>query len=99
VLENLKRNSRKKLLGQLFEDLEERRVTECLKEIRPKDAVYWIAEAWEEIESTTLQKSWRKKLPSEQPNDENEASDDKSLLSLPEILVLKPLLKKIFLSG
>ncbi|GBM97449.1 hypothetical protein AVEN_181243-1 [Araneus ventricosus] len=87
VLENLKRNSRKKLLGQLIEDLEERRVAECLKEIRLKDAVYWITEAWEGIESTTLQKSWEGgNFPSEQPNDENEASDDKSLLSLAETL-------------
>ncbi|GBM49349.1 Jerky -like [Araneus ventricosus] len=86
VLENLKRNYRKKLLGKLIKDLEEQRVTECLKEITQKDAVYWIAEAWKEIESTTLQKSWRKILPSEQANDESEASDDKSLLSLAQTL-------------
>ncbi|GBL76776.1 hypothetical protein AVEN_53446-1 [Araneus ventricosus] len=66
VPENLKRNYRKKLLGKLIEDLKKQRVTERLKEITLKDAVYWIAEAWEEIESTTLQKSWRKILSSEQ---------------------------------
>lgn len=87
VLENLKRNYRKKLLGKLIEDLEEKGVTECLKEITLKDAVYWIAEAWEDIQSTTLQKSWRKILSSEvQPNDENEASHDESLLSLAKTL-------------
>ncbi|GBM84817.1 hypothetical protein AVEN_47761-1 [Araneus ventricosus] len=36
--------------------------------------------------TTTLHKSWREILPPEQPNDENEASDDKSLLSLAQTL-------------
>lgn len=52
----------------MIEGLEKQRIL--------KDFVYWIAETWEEVKPMTLQKSWRKILTPEQPN--NEASDDES---------------------
>lgn len=38
------------------------RVPDVLKQLIIKDAVYWCAQAWEEITAQSLSKSWNKLL-------------------------------------
>lgn len=80
VLENMKRNYRKKLLKALIEGIEENKsVPETLKSFNLKDAVYWIAEAWDEVKSDTIIKSWRKIIDTqniEYHGKSNEDSDE-----------------------
>ncbi|XP_071043105.1 jerky protein homolog-like [Parasteatoda tepidariorum] len=77
VLENIKRNYRKKLLKFLIEGIEENKsVPETLKSLNVKDAVYWIAEAWDEVKSDTIKKSWRKIIDTQtEPLNEEDIRD------------------------
>lgn len=62
VLENLKKRYRRHLLEHLVKSDDES-VQNVLKSVNMRNIVYWISDSWEEIESTTINKSWFKFLP------------------------------------
>ena len=64
VMEALKLRYKKKLLRKLLiEDDRGISVVEFLKGVDMKKVSYLVAEAWDEIDPSTLRKSWRKILP------------------------------------
>ena len=66
VLEAMKRRYRKALLQKLIlEDREGRSIIEFVKKIDMKDVVYMAAAAWENVPPSTLVKSWKKLLRTE----------------------------------
>lgn len=80
VLENLKKNYKRKLLKNLITEIEDgKTVVECLKATTIKDVVYMTASAWEEVKPSTIEKSWKKLLSSEMPQDSNEENNDELL--------------------
>ena len=63
VLESLKRRYRKSLLRKLLLlDQEGDSMIDFVKKINVKDAIYMTADAWDDIPSLTLSKSWLKLL-------------------------------------
>lgn len=61
VFETIKRNYRRRLLQILITRLDDgMSVTAVLKLITMKNVAYWIATAWDEVKTSTIQKSWRK---------------------------------------
>lgn len=87
VLETLKRRYRRNLLKQLITAMDEgETVTECLKRVNMKDVIYWLADAWNDIKQSTLQKCWRKLLqsifPSDYEDDIYDEEDDEPLINL-----------------
>lgn len=85
VLENLKRNYKRRRLKLLIKEIDEgNEVLHTLKAITMKDVVYMTAESWEEVKSSTLERSWRKLYSvdvQEAATSENENADD-SIVSL-----------------
>ena len=66
VLEAMKRRYHKALLQKLLlEDREGRSIIEFVKKIDMKDVVYMAAAAWEDVPPSTLVKSWKKLLRTE----------------------------------
>lgn len=66
VLEALKRRYKKKLLRKLvIEEENGSDIVNFLKSVNMKVVIDMVAESWDEIEPTTLQKSWRKIIPSQ----------------------------------
>ena len=66
MLEAMKRRYRKALLQKLLlEDREGRSIIEFVKKIDMKDVVYMAAAAWEDVPPSTLVKSWKKLLRTE----------------------------------
>ena len=64
VLISLKRRYRKELLHRLIiEDEVGTSIIEFLKGLNMKTTIDLVAEAWDDIPSTTMQRSWRKILP------------------------------------
>lgn len=64
VIEWLKRRYRRKYISSILEKSEEGcDIFECMKSLNIKDAIYTIAESWEELKPDTLRKSWRKLWP------------------------------------
>lgn len=64
VIEWLKRRYRRKYISSILEKSEEGfNIFESMKSLNIKDAIYTIADSWEEIKPDTLQKSWRKLWP------------------------------------
>ncbi|XP_071943866.1 jerky protein homolog-like [Antedon mediterranea] len=77
VLEPLKRRYKKNLLRHILCQIDTP-IPEAVKQLTIKDAVYWIADAWESATEENLKRSWNKLLKNveervEQP--ENEADD------------------------
>lgn len=65
VIEWLKKRYRRKYVGSLLEQTEGgSNLFEAMKSFNIKDAIYTVAQAWEEIKDTTLQNSWKKLWPS-----------------------------------
>ena len=64
ILEALKRQYKKQLLRHLIiqDHSSTLSVPDVLKQLTIKDAVYWCAQAWEEITAQSLSKSWNKLL-------------------------------------
>lgn len=63
VLETLKRLYRRKLLGIIIAGMDAgKSVSECLRDIDMLDVALWISNAWEEVKTITLVKSWKKLL-------------------------------------
>lgn len=64
VLEALKRRYKKQLLRHIIleNDSSSLPIPEIIKKLTIKDAVYWIARAWEEATAQSLAKSWNKLL-------------------------------------
>jgi hypothetical protein len=61
VLENFKRHYRRNLLESILERVDGGEgLMDCLKAINLKNVVYWAADAWNKVKSSTLQKSWAK---------------------------------------
>lgn len=42
-------------------------VREALKQVTLKDVAYWIASAWDEVKTNTIQKSWKNLFCLEDP--------------------------------
>ncbi|KAF2890091.1 hypothetical protein ILUMI_16082 [Ignelater luminosus] len=64
VIEWLKRRYRRKYISSILEKSEEGcNILEAMKSLNIKDAIYTIAESWEELKPDTLRKSWRKLWP------------------------------------
>jgi hypothetical protein len=77
VLENFKRHYRRNLLESILERVDGGEgLMDCLKAINLKNVVYWAADAWNKVKSSTLQKSWAKIIHQEdlilETNDEEE---------------------------
>lgn len=65
VIEWLKKRYRRKYVSFLLEQTEGgSNLFEAMKTFNIKDAIYIAAQAWDELNHTTLQKSWRKLWPS-----------------------------------
>ena len=62
ILEALKRRYKKQLLQHLIIEDRSSSLSDVLKQLTIKDAVYWCAQAWEEIAPQSLCKSWNKLL-------------------------------------
>ena len=64
ILEALKSHYKKRLLRHLILENESSSlpVPEILKALTIKDAVYWSAQAWEEVTSISLARGWNKLL-------------------------------------
>ncbi|XP_054741535.1 jerky protein homolog-like [Anastrepha obliqua] len=85
VIEAFKRYYRKALLRSVLIGQEkDKTILEIYKGINLKDAVYMAAEAWTNVKTTTLKKSWNKLCPaveseasptSEEPTNENFVSE------------------------
>jgi len=65
VLDPCKRRYKRKLLSHVIleNESENKSVPEILKGINMKLVVYWIASAWDEASSDSLEKAWKKLLP------------------------------------
>lgn len=64
VIECLKRRYRRKYISSIVEKSEGGcNIFETMKSFNIKDAIYTIAESWEELKPDTLRKSWRKLWP------------------------------------
>lgn len=63
VIVSLKKKYRRKLLTHILHQDDESLV-DVLKRVNLKDVIYWLGEAWAEITTETLQKSWTKILKS-----------------------------------
>lgn len=71
VLETFKRHYRRFLLQEISEKITTGSTfRECLLAINMKNVIYWSAQAWDSIQSVTLERSWTKILPSESQSDE-----------------------------
>nr|XP_042911148.1 jerky protein homolog-like [Parasteatoda tepidariorum] len=64
-------------------------VADVLRNVSLRDVVYWIADSWEEVQPTTVIKSWTKFLP-ELVTPIEKINDDDS-----ETIALKDLMKKL----
>lgn len=89
VLDPCKRRYKRKLLAHIIleNESQDKSVPEILKACNMKQVVYWIAAAWEEASSDSLQKAWNKLLPEPESSDSNsvedcEAGDDSSVTNL-----------------
>lgn len=87
VLEALKRKYRRRLLGFLLSSIDDN--SNCitgLKKIDVLDVIRWVSEGWEEITSTTLERSWKKLLQpydgSDMPNETENEIENHELLSI-----------------
>ena len=77
ILGSVKRRYKKSLLHFLVvqNDCSSKSIPEIVKELTNKDAVFWAAQAWEEINQETLMNGWNKLLqkpdfpPSESPSE------------------------------
>ncbi|KAJ3617066.1 hypothetical protein MTP99_009120 [Tenebrio molitor] len=79
VLENLKRNYRRFLLERILETIEEEQCSliDSMKKINIKDVLYWIADSWNKVKESTLQKSWTKIIvDADVPVEEDVSSDE-----------------------
>lgn len=88
VLENLKKKYRRRLLQHLVQSDDES-VADVLRNVSLRDVVYWIADSWEEVQPTTVIKSWTKFVP-ELVTPIEKINDDDS-----ETIVLKDLVKEL----
>lgn len=77
VLETFKRHYRRSLFQEI---LEKSTTGSTLKEyllgINIKSVIYWSAQAWDCVNSRTLERSWEKILPPTNPIDDNADSVD-----------------------
>ena len=64
VLQQIKRQYKKRLLQALVKEDIDISITEKLKKINVKDVIFWVAEAWNNISENCIQKSWKKLWPS-----------------------------------
>ena len=65
VLEDMKRRYKKSLLRSLLmADNDGKSMIEFVKKINIKDVIYLVADAWDDIPSLTITKSWNKVLHS-----------------------------------
>jgi hypothetical protein len=61
VVENLKRNYRKYLLQYLLNEQNGGcTLLESIKKINLKEVIYWLADSWNHVKDSTIQKSWSK---------------------------------------
>ena len=77
ILEAMKRRYKKSLLRFLLvqNDCSSKSIPEIVKQLTIKDAVYWIAQAWDEISPETLTRGWNKLLQTQDlPSSENPVS-------------------------
>ena len=86
VLENIKRRYKRDLLLRLLNDDEvgSINIVEFSKTMNIKDAVLMSAKSWDEVEATTIVKSWSKLLKSSDESDKNskDGGDDVDVESL-----------------
>jgi hypothetical protein len=61
VVENLKRNYRKYLLQYLLNEQNGGgTLLESIKNINHKEVIYWLADSWNHVKASIIQKSWSK---------------------------------------
>ena len=85
VIEALKRRYRRKYISSILEKSEEGyNMFQSMKAFNIKDAIYTIAEGWEELKPDTLRKSWRMLWP--EIMDENDRMDDEQNNDTQEIV-------------
>lgn len=82
VLENIKRNYRRQLLEHLLELTENADLMSCLKKITIRDVIYFLSEAWNSVQESTIKKSWSKILSFDCTSDDSESDN----LPLSELL-------------
>ncbi|XP_028147821.1 jerky protein homolog-like [Diabrotica virgifera virgifera] len=76
VIEKMKRSYRKQLLRRLLlAEKDEESVIEFVKKVNLKDCIYMLADAWESLTETNLQRAWRKLWPYEEEKDDLEEGD------------------------
>lgn len=82
VLENIKKNYRRLLLEHLLESTENSDLISSLRSISIKNVVYWISQAWDSVQESTIQKSWSKlSVCSDDSNLGTDSEDDDLPLS------------------
>ncbi len=62
VLESLKKRYRKNLLRELLLKYEDEGLKTRVRGITIKDAIFWLADAWDSMPESTLRRSWSKLL-------------------------------------
>ena len=76
ILEAFKRRYKKQLLRHIILENGTSTLTvpEIVKKLTIKDAVYWSAQAWEEVTSLSLSRAWNKLIPPDPltPDESNE---------------------------
>jgi len=77
VIEKMKRSYRKQLLRRLLlAEKDEESVIEFIKKVNLKDCIYMLADAWESLTETNLQRAWKKLWPYEEEKDDKEEKGD-----------------------
>ena len=56
-------------------------IPDIVKGLTITEAVYWVSQAWEEVSPVTIQKSWKKLIPSSETNDSG-SNDDSEVPSV-----------------
>ena len=89
VLDPLKRRYKKHLLRHIILENESSSlsITDILKNVTIKNAVYWAAQSWNETSNQSLRKAWKVLLPSDSTcgsaiDDSEDASEDSDVRTL-----------------
>ena len=77
LIEKIKRIYRKQLLRRLLlAEKDEESVVQFITKLNVKDSIYMLADAWETLTKSNLQRAWRKLWPDEESRIEENANEN-----------------------